>query len=60
MGSDHIEVVDSYQYLGIKLKPSGSMQYAVGELYDKASRAWFAISNVFTNINNCLTKANFL
>ena len=46
IGSNHIEVVDSYQYLGINLKPSGSMQYAVSELYDKASRAWFAISNV--------------
>ena len=46
IGADHIEVVDSYQYLGISLKPSGSMQYAISELYDKASRAWFAISNV--------------
>ena len=41
-----IEVVDTYQYLGIKVRPSGSMTYAVGELFDKASRAWFAISNV--------------
>ena len=41
-----IEVVDSYQYLGIILKPSGSMQFAVKELFDKANRAWFAISNV--------------
>ena len=46
IGCDQIEVVDSYQYLGIILKPSGSMQYAVSELFDKASRAWFAISNV--------------
>ena len=47
VGSDPIEVVDSYQYLGINVKPSGSMQYAVSELYyDKASRAWFSISNV--------------
>jgi hypothetical protein len=42
----NIEVVDSYQYMGIKLKPSGSMQLAVGELSDKANWAWFAISNV--------------
>ena len=41
-----VEVVDTYQYLGINLKPSGSMQFAVSELYDKASRAWYAISNV--------------
>ena len=46
IGSNQIEVVDSYQYLGIILKPSGSMQFAVSELCDKASRAWFAISNV--------------
>ena len=46
IGNNQIEVVDCYQYLGISLKPSGSMQYAVSELYDKASRAWFAISNV--------------
>ena len=37
-----VEVVDTYQYLGINLKPSGSMN----ELADKASRAWYAISNV--------------
>ena len=30
----------------MNIKPSGSMQYAVSELCDKASRAWFAISNV--------------
>ena len=46
IGESIVEVVDTYQYLGIKLKPSGSMQYAVSELYDKANRAWFAISNV--------------
>ena len=41
-----LEVVDNYQYLGIKLKPSGSLQFAANELYDKASKAWFAISNI--------------
>ena len=46
IGNNHVEVVNTYQYLGINLKPSGSMQYAVSELADKASRAWFAISNV--------------
>jgi hypothetical protein len=45
-----VEIVDEYQYLGIKLKPSGSMTMAVQELHDKASRAWFGISNVvYTN-----------
>ena len=46
IGSDPIQVVDTYQYLGFSLKSSGSVQYSVGELYDKASRAWFAISNI--------------
>ena len=46
IGSNDIEVVDNYQYLGINLRPSGSMQHGVSELFDKASRAWFAISNV--------------
>ena len=46
IGNTTIEVVDTYQYLGVNLKPSGSMQFAVSELYDKANRAWFAISNV--------------
>ena len=45
-GGSQIEVVDNYQYLGIKLKPSGSMQLATNELFTKANRAWFAISNV--------------
>ena len=46
IGNNHIEVVDNYQYLGLNLRPSGSLHHAVSELYDKASRAWFAISNV--------------
>ena len=41
-----IEIVDTYQYLGIKLRPSGSLQLAATELHEKANRAWFAISNV--------------
>ena len=45
-GDSEIEIVDSYQYLGIRFKPSGSMKLATDELYTKASRAWFAISNV--------------
>ena len=46
VGGNPLEVVDEHQYLGIKLKPSGSFQFAVGELFDKANRAWFSISNV--------------
>ena len=46
IGNRTVEVVDNYQYLGINLKPSGSMKFAVSELFDKASRAWYAISNV--------------
>ena len=46
-----LEIVSEYQYLGIKLRPSGSLQLAVNELHDKAMRAWFDISStVYKNI----------
>ena len=41
-----LEITDQYQYLGLKLRPSGSMTLAVQELHDKASRAWYSISNI--------------
>ena len=40
-----LAITDQYQYLGIKLRPSGSFRSGVEELNDKASRAWFGISN---------------
>ena len=46
VGGFPLEIVDDYQYLGLKLKPSGSFQFASSELFAKASRAWFAISNI--------------
>ena len=46
IGTNHIEVVDTYQYLGLNLKSSGSMHQGVSDLLDKSSRAWFAIANV--------------
>ena len=46
LGNNALEIADNYQYLGIKFKPSGSFQFAIGELFDKANKAWFAISNV--------------
>ena len=45
-----LEITNEYQYLGLKLKPSGSFSLAVQELNDKATRAWFGISNmIFKN-----------
>ena len=41
-----LAITDQYQYLGIKLRPSGSLKMGVEELNDKASRAWFGISNI--------------
>ena len=41
-----LEVTDQYQYLGIKLRPSGSLKISTEELHDKASRAWFGISKI--------------
>ena len=46
MNGQRVKIVDEYQYLGLKLKPSGSMSFAMQELYDKATRAWFSVSNV--------------
>ena len=41
-----LEVADCYQYLGIKLRPSGSLSFAAEELSKKARKAWYSISNV--------------
>ena len=41
-----LEVTDQYQYLGLKIRPSGSMNFAVDELNVKANKAWFSISKV--------------
>ena len=46
LGIDKLEITDQYQYLGIKLRPSGSLKLATDELHDKACRAWHSISNV--------------
>ena len=45
-GHNKLEVASEYTYLGLKLKPSGVFTMATEELYKKASRAWFAISNI--------------
>ena len=58
-GSSNIEVVDNYQYLGIKLKASGSLQLAVDELFDKANRAWFSISNILYQNKKLAVKKAF-
>ena len=41
-----LEIVDEYKYLGFILKPSGSISVGTKSLFDKASRAWFSISNL--------------
>jgi hypothetical protein len=46
LNGQNLEITDQYQYLGIKLRPSGGLNFAVQELHDKASRAWFGISNI--------------
>ena len=58
VGHSPLEVVDQYQYFGIKFQPSGSLIFGAGELFDKANRAWFAISNVLYQHNKmAVTKA---
>ena len=51
IGDKKLDITDQYQYLGLKLRPSGSFNFSVGELYDKASRAWFSISNIIFQNN---------
>ena len=46
LGGEIMEVTNEYQYLGLKIKPSGAMNYAVDELNAKATKAWFSISKV--------------
>ena len=46
LADDQLEVSDSYQYLGVRLRPSGSLTQAATELCSKARKAWFSISNV--------------
>ena len=41
-----LEIAESYQYLGVRLRPSGSLTQAAAELCSKARKAWFSISNV--------------
>ena len=41
-----LEIIDCYQYLGIKLKPSGSLSFAADELCAKSRKAWFSISSL--------------
>ena len=41
-----LKVVSEYTYLGFKLVPSGSASYGSEELFSKARRSWFAISNL--------------
>ena len=49
LNGEKLTISDQYQYLGIKLRPSGSLKRGVEELKDKASRAWFGISNIIFN-----------
>ena len=46
LGGQTLEIADQYQYLGLKIRPSGTMGCAVEELNSKATKAWFSISKV--------------
>ena len=41
-----LKVVSEYTYLGFKLVPSGVPRHGSEELFVKARRSWFAISNL--------------
>ena len=46
LGGEALEVTNQYQYLGLKIRPSGAMGLAVEELNAKATKAWFSISKI--------------
>ena len=43
---NELEVTDCYQYLGVKVRPSGTFTFAADELCSKARKAWFSISSI--------------
>ena len=46
LNSNLLEIAKEYLYLGMKFKPSGSMDLAVNELCSKSNREWFSISSM--------------
>ena len=53
-----LTIADSYVYLGLIFKPSGSVSAAIQELQIKASKAWFSISNtIYQNKKMSTSKA---
>ena len=46
LAGSELEVTDCYQYLGIKIRPSGSFTFAAEELCAKARKAWYSISSI--------------
>ena len=44
-----LKVVAEYTYLGFKLVPSGTATHGSEELFCKARRSWFSISNLIFN-----------
>ena len=46
LAGTELEIAECYQYLGVKLRPSGSFTAAADELSAKALRAWFSISSI--------------
>ena len=44
LAGSQLEVTDSYQYLGIQIRPSGSFTFAAEQLCAKARKAWYSIS----------------
>ena len=47
INGQHLEMTDSYTYLGLIFKPSGSVTFAASELLAKAKRAYFSMNNIF-------------
>ena len=52
-----LEIADDYTYLGLKFKPSGRLTAACDELYNKALRDWYSISDIIYQNKRMSVKA---
>ena len=46
LDGNELEITDNYQYLGVKVRPSGTFTFAADELCSKARKAWFSLSSL--------------
>ena len=58
-GTQKLEVVKEYTYLGVKLTPSGAATHSANELFLKSKRSWCSISNLIYRHKRMSTEKAF-